>query len=231
MMILATLKSPHILTNARLSALFHTINTFKIIGRKRSNAELVPPICAPASWAVAVADPRVSGSSLAGHKWGPMPPRAHDRHLTWKPQRAAGTSRTGNSSVAGRLHRPCVPPSRRGVRTAARGNRPAHVLYDFAHDIAPPAHGVPHTAEIPFVFGTYADLFFAAKAGTGPSEGAISHAMLRAWAQSAQKGTPGPRWTAATAVALPGNVLGGPEGAVTVRPHERTEGMAISAMT
>ncbi len=100
-------------------------------------------------------------------------------------------------------------------------------LYEFAHPLAAPAHGVPHTAEIPFVFGTYADPFFAAKAGTGPAEAALSDTMLQAWARFAHEGTPGPGWAAATAGALPVNVLGGQDGVPGTEPNLRTEELAV----
>lgn len=77
------------------------------------------------------------------------------------------------------------------VRHAAAGH-PAY-LYEFTRPLAPPAHGVPHTAEIPFVFGTYADPFFAAKVG-GPGAADLSGYMLRAWAAFAHSGVPGAEW-------------------------------------
>jgi len=53
---------------------------------------------------------------------------------------------------------------------------------------------VPHTAEIPFVFGTYGDPFFSAKVGDGPAEQALSAQLLAAWASFARDGDPGPDW-------------------------------------
>ena len=103
-------------------------------------------------------------------------------------------------------------------------------LYEFAHPLAPPAHGAPHTSEIPFVFGTHADPFFAAKSGTGAAEAALSDAMLRAWARFAHDGAPGPGWAAATAEALPTNVLGGGEDVLAVQPHSRAEELAVWGM-
>lgn len=104
-------------------------------------------------------------------------------------------------------------------------------LYEFAHPLASPAHGVPHTAEIPFVFGTYADPFFAAKLGTGPEESALSEAMLDAWAHFAHHGTPGRDWAVATAERLPTNVLGGPTGLLAVEPHPRADELAVWGMS
>ncbi len=109
-------------------------------------------------------------------------------------------------------------------RHAATG-QPVY-LYEFAHPLAPPAHGVPHTAEIPFVFGTFGAPFFAGKSGTGPAEAALSVAMLRAWARFAHEGTPGEGWARATAGGLPVNVLGGRDGVLTVEPRLRMEELA-----
>ena len=93
------------------------------------------------------------------------------------------------------------------ARHAASGH-PAY-LYEFAHPLAAPAHGVPHTSEIPFVFGTHRNPFFAAKVGSGPEAAALSALMLDAWAKFAHLGTPGPGWAAVTPPALPVSVLGG----------------------
>ncbi|HYZ62640.1 MAG TPA: carboxylesterase family protein [Acetobacteraceae bacterium] len=92
------------------------------------------------------------------------------------------------------------------ARHAASGN--AAYLYEFDHKLRPPARGVPHSAEIPFVFGTFSDPFFAAKVGAGPEEAALSDFMLLAWSQFAHDGDPGPGWAAADN-SLPVNVLGG----------------------
>ena len=107
------------------------------------------------------------------------------------------------------------------ARHAAAGH-PAY-LYEFARPLAAPAHGVPHTSEIPFVFGTYGDPFFAAKVGAGPDAAALSASMLGAWAGFAHRGTPGEGWTAASAAALPATVLGG---AGTQREGGRLEELA-----
>jgi len=93
------------------------------------------------------------------------------------------------------------------ARHAAAGH-PAY-LYEFVRPLAAPAHGVPHTSEIPFVFGTYGDPFFAAKVGAGPDAAALSSEVLRAWAGFAHRGTPGGDWLAASPAALPVHVLGG----------------------
>jgi len=94
--------------------------------------------------------------------------------------------------------------SREAAARHAHAGQPTY-LYEFDHPLAPPAHGVPHTAEIPFVFGTYSHPFFAGKVGAGPAEAALSEAVLGAWARFAHDGAPGPDWTAGMAV----NLLGG----------------------
>jgi para-nitrobenzyl esterase len=109
-------------------------------------------------------------------------------------------------------------------RHAAAGH-PTY-LYEFAHLLQAPAHGVPHTAEIPFVFGTFADPFFAGKVGTGPAEQALSDAMLQAWARFAHDGDPGPGWSRATPRAPAINVLGGPGDWLTVHGSVRGEELA-----
>lgn len=62
--------------------------------------------------------------------------------------------------------------------------------YEFARPLAPPARYVPHTAEIPFVFGTYADPFFAAKTGADEAAAELSAHMLQSWASFARTGVP-----------------------------------------
>jgi len=111
------------------------------------------------------------------------------------------------------------------ARHAAAGH--AAYLYEFARPLAPPAHGVPHSSEIPFVFGTYADPFFARKVGAGPDAAALSASMLRAWAGFAHAGTPGAGWAAAAGPALAVNVLGGPQGADAVDTALRVEELAV----
>lgn len=91
------------------------------------------------------------------------------------------------------------------ARHAGAGN--TAYLYEFAHPLHPPAHGVPHTAEIPFVFGTFSDPFFAGKVGAGPEEATLSDFAMLAWARFAHEGDPGPGWARA-GEALPVNVLG-----------------------
>ncbi len=112
------------------------------------------------------------------------------------------------------------------ARAAARRHADAGQqawLYEFAHPLAAPAHGVPHTAEIPFVFGTYADPFFAPKVGSGPAEQRLSTLMLQSWARFAHQGNPGEGWAPVGTAALPVNVLGGPGGFPTAEGNLRTE--------
>ncbi len=116
------------------------------------------------------------------------------------------------------------------ARTAAErhasAGRPTY-LYEFARPLVPPAHGVPHTAEIPFVFGTYADPFLAGKVGDSTASVSLSAFMLRAWASFAHSGTPGSDWAKATGTAPSVNVLGSPAGLHAVNRNLRTEELAI----
>ena len=109
----------------------------------------------------------------------------------------------------------------RARQAAARHVAAGHptYLYEFARPLAVPAHGVPHTSEIPFVFGTYADPFFAGK--TGCDAGPLSAAMTQAWAAFARTGVPGEGWEAASAGLPMVNVLGGPGGLVEPRRDVR----------
>ena len=100
-------------------------------------------------------------------------------------------------------------------------------LYEFARPLVPPAHGVPHTAEIPFAFGTYAHPFFAPKVGAGPDAAALSAAMVRAWSEFARTGSPGEGWARAGAASPAVNVLGGPDGPLSVRTRARDEELAV----
>ena len=114
-----------------------------------------------------------------------------------------------------------------GLVSGARSPSTSAVAFGlFAHPLAAPAHGVPHTAEIPFAFGTYADPFFAPKLGSDPAEQALSAIMLRAWARFAHMGDPGQGWTQAGPGTLPVNVLGGPDGPLAVRDGVRMEEVA-----
>ncbi len=108
------------------------------------------------------------------------------------------------------------------MRHAAAGN--TAYLYEFQRALAAPAHGVPHTSEIPFVFGTWNAPFFAAK--TGCDSGKLSEAMTKAWASFAHTGSPGDGWVAATADTPTVNQLGGPDGLLAPRPDVRLEELA-----
>lgn len=98
--------------------------------------------------------------------------------------------------------------------------------YEFDRPLAAPAHGVPHTAEIPFVFGTYSDPFFASKVGAGADAAALSASMLRAWARFAHLGVPGAEWVAATETAPRINLLGGPAGPHAINTGSRLDELA-----
>ena len=108
-------------------------------------------------------------------------------------------------------------------RHAASG-QPAF-LYEFSHPLAGKAHGVPHCAEIPFVFGTHTDPYFAAKCGTGSAEVALARAMMQGWSSFAWTGVPssqeGGAWQSISASGEDVNVLGGPEGVRRVLPRLR----------
>ncbi|WP_428485604.1 carboxylesterase/lipase family protein [Rhodopila sp.] len=99
-------------------------------------------------------------------------------------------------------------------------------LYEFARPLVPPAHGVPHTAEIPFVFGTYADPFFAKKAGDGADSATLSAFMLGTWAAFAHRGVPDKNWTPAADPMPSVNILGGSDGLHAVDHNLRTEELA-----
>ena len=114
----------------------------------------------------------------------------------------------------------------RARQAAARHAKAGHptFLYEFTRPLAAPAHGVPHTSEIPFVFGTYADPFFAGK--TGCDAGPLSAAMTQAWADFARTGSPGEGWVAAAASRPTVNVLGGPGGLLEGRDDLRLAELA-----
>ncbi len=100
--------------------------------------------------------------------------------------------------------------------------------YEFAHPSPLPGVGSPHTLEIPFVFGTFAQPFMAPRAGDGPTEALLSAAMRDIWAAFARTGDPStpatgawPRYdTARRAV----GVLGGQTRPLTIveAPREAT---------
>ena len=115
--------------------------------------------------------------------------------------------------------------ARMAAQRQAAAGQPVY-LYEFQHGLQAPAHGVPHTSEIPFVFGTYAGPFFADKVGAGPKEAALSQAVLAAWAQFAHAGRLDGRWAPVTRGATPVNVLGGAGGVLEVRQEVRGEEIA-----
>ncbi len=101
-------------------------------------------------------------------------------------------------------------------------------VYEFAHPSPIPGVGCPHTLEIPFVFGTFAQPFLAGKTGAGPAEAALSATMRAIWTTFAHTGAPTTAatgaWTRYTEVRRAVGVLGGPEGEVAVvdAPREMT---------
>ena len=113
--------------------------------------------------------------------------------------------------------------AREAAKRHAGAGHPTY-LYEFQRPVAAPAHGVPHTAEIPYVFGTYADPFFAAK--TGCDAAPLSAAMVRAWAAFAHTGSPGAGWMRAKPGRPAINVLGGPGGLLQARDDVRLEELA-----
>jgi para-nitrobenzyl esterase len=121
----------------------------------------------------------------------------------------------------------------RALQAAGRHAHAGHpaFLYEFQHPLAPPGRGVPHTAEIPFIFATYAHPFFSAKTGAGPAEADLSALMLTAWARFAHTGVPASPGTGPwTPVSLDGqhiNLLGGPQGGYRVAEAVRTQQTSI----
>jgi para-nitrobenzyl esterase len=110
-------------------------------------------------------------------------------------------------------------------RHAAAGA--AAYSYEFAHQSPLPGVGSPHTLEIPFVFGTFAQPFMAPRAGDGPVEAALSAAMREAWAAFARTGdpsTPAVSWPRYDAERRATGVLGGAGGPVEIvdAPREAT---------
>ncbi len=66
----------------------------------------------------------------------------------------------------------------------------AAYVYEFAHPSPIPGLGSPHTLEIPFVFGTFADQFMAPKTGAGRVEATLSELMRTIWTTFARTGDP-----------------------------------------
>ena len=93
-------------------------------------------------------------------------------------------------------------------------------VYEFQRPLAAPARDVPHTSEIPYVFGTTDTPFFADK--TGCDAGPLSAAMLAAWSNFAKTGSPGEDWGPSALGRVTINVLGGPAGMVVPRNDVRT---------
>ncbi|MBP0494058.1 carboxylesterase/lipase family protein [Pararoseomonas indoligenes] len=104
-------------------------------------------------------------------------------------------------------------------------------LYEFVHPLAGKARGVPHCAEIPFVFGSHTDPYFAAKCGTGPAEAALARAMMQGWSAFARTGVPsseeGGAWQPVSSGGEGVNLLGGEGGPRRVVPVVRAEELEV----
>ncbi len=98
----------------------------------------------------------------------------------------------------------------RALECARRHAEAGHptFLYEFARPLAPPAHGAPHTTEIPFIFGTHAHPFFTHKLGHGEEVDRLSDFMLDSWARFARTGVPGAEWARLSPGGENVNVLG-----------------------
>lgn len=95
---------------------------------------------------------------------------------------------------------------RMAERSAADGNRSVY-LWDFALPLVAPARGTPHTSDIAFWFGSYADPFYAPKFGVGPYQQQLSHTMQSALISFVHTGKPAgagvPHWPALTGQGTP----------------------------
>jgi para-nitrobenzyl esterase len=61
-------------------------------------------------------------------------------------------------------------------------------LATYMHPILPPAHGVPHCAELPFLFGTYDQPYYKDKFGTSAVEAELSQKWMRSLTSFAADG-------------------------------------------
>ena len=119
-----------------------------------------------------------------------------------------------------------VPATSWAAAHAAAGG-PAY-LYEFAHPSPLPGVGSPHTLEIPFVFGTFAQPFVAPRAGAGPAEAVLSAAMRDIWAAFCRTGDPSTpatgHWPRYNATRRPVGILGGPGTTLAIidAPREAT---------
>ncbi|MFH5927541.1 carboxylesterase/lipase family protein [Roseomonas xinghualingensis] len=116
------------------------------------------------------------------------------------------------------------------ARRHAASGQPAF-LYEFAHPLAGKARGVPHCAEVPFVFGTHTDPYFAAKSGTGPAEAALARAMMQGWSSFARAGVPsseeGGAWQPVSSSGEGVNLLGGEGGPRRIERVVRAEELEV----
>lgn len=62
-------------------------------------------------------------------------------------------------------------------------------LATYMHPILPPARGVPHCAELPFLFGSYDQPYYKDKFGTGPVEAELSRKWMRSLTSFAANGS------------------------------------------
>ena len=69
-------------------------------------------------------------------------------------------------------------------------NRHDAYLYELDQPLVPPGEGTPHTADLPFVFGTFRKPFLAARVGSGATVAAVSGALAKAWTTFAHTGSP-----------------------------------------
>ncbi|MFI6956543.1 carboxylesterase/lipase family protein [Nocardia sp. NPDC050408] len=69
-------------------------------------------------------------------------------------------------------------------------NRHGAYLYELNQPLAPPGEGTPHTADLPFEFGTFREPFLAARVGSNRTVAAVSDALAEAWTTFAHTGSP-----------------------------------------
>ena len=116
----------------------------------------------------------------------------------------------------------------RALACARRHAAAAHptFAYEFARPLAPPAHGAPHTVEIPFIFATHAEPFFADKLGREPDVARLSDFMLDSWASFARTGVPGAGWARFSPDEENVNALGGAGTIHSIAPAVHPERLA-----
>ena len=100
-------------------------------------------------------------------------------------------------------------------------------VYEFAHPSPLAGVGSPHTLEIPFVFGTFAQPFMAPRAGTSQREEELSATMRAVWGAFARTGNPSTAavtWPRYDRTRRAVGILGGPTGPLSIvdAPREAT---------